>query len=248
VAVTPFVALSLVSFQLIFVGRLLVSRRGEAIFLILADSAVVASGSAILMNPSFPAFDRLDHLVFMILLTIAFITSGFLPIKKVEVEQYGVAAAFVVSFFYEMFGFPLTLLVLDTLLEARFPLSGFPALKAAHLWVTIGLMDYTTNHLLSGIAIAVGTALVVEGHLTLHKASGRIVDWGIYRYVKHPQYIGIIVITGGMLIEYPTLLGIAMWAVLIVMYLRRAEQESLLMSEPNSGRRVMRSKHRSLSR
>ena len=32
---------------------------------------------------------------------------------------------------------------------------------------------------------------------------------GIYRCLKHPQYVGIIVITGGMLIECPTLLGLA---------------------------------------
>jgi protein-S-isoprenylcysteine O-methyltransferase Ste14 len=87
-------------------------------------------------------------------------------------------------------------------------------------------MDYSSAHLFSGIAVVAGAVLVIAGHLTLHAGKGRCVTSGIYRYLRHPQYIGIVVITGGMLIEYPTLLGLAMWAILTLMYVRRAKQES----------------------
>jgi protein-S-isoprenylcysteine O-methyltransferase Ste14 len=221
-----FVAVAICSFELILFGRILGSSRREAILLLITNAAFVAAGVIILTNPSFPSFGRWDYFVFMTLLTLAFITAGFLPFQKVEIGEYGLATAFVVSFFYEMFGFPLTLMVIDILLEKQFPLSGFAGLKAAHLWVTLGLMDYSSAHLFSGIAIVAGAVLVIVGHLTLHAGKGQIVTSGIYRYLKHPQYIGIIVITGGMLIEYPTLLGLAMWAVLISVYVRRAKQES----------------------
>jgi protein-S-isoprenylcysteine O-methyltransferase Ste14 len=221
-----FVAVAMGSFELIVFGRIIGSSRREAILLLITNTAFIVAGLSILTNPSFPDFGRWDYLAFMALLTLAFITAGFLPIRKVEAGEYGLATGFVVSFFYEMFGFPLTLMVLDILLEKQFPLSGFPGLKAAHLWVTLGLMDYSSAHLFSGITIVAGSVLVIVGHLTLHGGKGRIVTWGTYRYLRHPQYVGIVVITGGMLIEYPTLLGLAMWVILTSMYARRAKQES----------------------
>jgi protein-S-isoprenylcysteine O-methyltransferase Ste14 len=231
-------------------GRKLVRRRCHWFFSVdpawKDHAAFTAAGLAILVNPTFPTFGRWDYLAFMTLLTLAFITAGFLPIQKIETGEYGLATAFVVSFFYEMFGFPLTLMAIDLLLEKQFPLSGFPGLKAAHLWVTLGLMGYSSAHLFSGITIVLGAILVIAGHLNLHAARGRTATWGVYRYLKHPQYVGIVVVTGGMLIEYPTLLGFLMWAILILAYARRSQQESRevalkQMSTSDSQRNMSRS-------
>ncbi|WP_455284048.1 isoprenylcysteine carboxylmethyltransferase family protein, partial [[Eubacterium] cellulosolvens] len=211
------------------------------VLLLLINTAFVAAGIPLLINPDF-SFEtwgihaRWDHFAFMTLVTLAFITAGFLPIRKVEMKEYGVATAFVVSFFYEIFGFPLTLLVIDVLLERQFPLSGFPGLKAAHLWVTLGVMDYSSAHLFSALAIFAGAILVILGHLTLYAGKGQTVRWGVYKYMKHPQYIGITVITGGMLIEYPTLPGLAMWVILMSMYARRAREESKEIALKNATR------------
>ena len=226
-----FFPVAIASFELMLIGRILTSNRRELALLLIINIAFVAAGVPLLMNPSFnfeawgirPMW---DHFAFMTLLTLAFITAGLLPIRKVEMMDYGVATAFVVSFFYEMFGFSLTLLIIDVLSEKQFPLSGYLGFKSAHLWVTLGLMNYSSAHLFSGLVIVAGAVLVMLGHLTLYAGKGQIVSWGIYRYLKHPQYVGIIVITGGMLIEYPTLLGLAMWAILILMYIRRTRQES----------------------
>jgi hypothetical protein len=241
-----FVVVAIGFFQLILLGRIMGSSRREAVLLLITDAAFTAAGLAILVNPTFPTFGRWDYLAFMTLLTLAFITAGFLPIQKIETGEYGLATAFVVSFFYEMFGFPLTLMAIDLLLEKQFPLSGFPGLKAAHLWVTLGLMGYSSAHLFSGITIVLGAILVIAGHLNLHAARGRTATWGVYRYLKHPQYVGIVVVTGGMLIEYPTLLGFLMWAILILAYARRSQQESRevalkQMSTSDSQRNMSRS-------
>ncbi len=48
---------------------------------------------------------------------------------------------------------------------------------------------------------------------------------GIYRYVRHPQYLGLIVITVGLLIQWPTIITLAMWPVLVVMYYRLSKKE-----------------------
>ncbi|MDO8686508.1 MAG: methyltransferase domain-containing protein, partial [Clostridiales bacterium] len=46
-----------------------------------------------------------------------------------------------------------------------------------------------------------------------------------YRYVRHPQYLGLIVMTVGLLIQWPTIITVAMWPVLVVMYYRLAKKE-----------------------
>jgi protein-S-isoprenylcysteine O-methyltransferase Ste14 len=48
---------------------------------------------------------------------------------------------------------------------------------------------------------------------------------GPYRRVRHPQYMGFIVIMFGFLLQWPTLLTLAMFPVLVVMYVRLARRE-----------------------
>ena len=53
---------------------------------------------------------------------------------------------------------------------------------------------------------------------------------GIYSYVRHPQYVGFILIMFGFLLQWPTLLTLAMFPVLVFMYVRlaRIEERELL--------------------
>ena len=48
---------------------------------------------------------------------------------------------------------------------------------------------------------------------------------GIYDYVRHPQYIGFIIIMLGFLLQWPTLLTLLMIPLLVVMYVRLARME-----------------------
>lgn len=48
---------------------------------------------------------------------------------------------------------------------------------------------------------------------------------GPYDYVRHPQYVGFILVLAGFLVQWPTLLTLAMFPVLVVMYVRLAKQE-----------------------
>jgi len=48
---------------------------------------------------------------------------------------------------------------------------------------------------------------------------------GIYRFVRHPQYLGLILVIVALNIQWPTLLTLAMAPVLIVMYVRQARRE-----------------------
>lgn len=48
---------------------------------------------------------------------------------------------------------------------------------------------------------------------------------GPYAYVRHPQYVGFIAILVGFLLQWPTLLTLAMFPVLVWMYVRLAKTE-----------------------
>ena len=48
---------------------------------------------------------------------------------------------------------------------------------------------------------------------------------GPYSYVRHPQYLGFIMVMFGFLLQWPTILTLAMFPVLTVMYLKLARNE-----------------------
>jgi protein-S-isoprenylcysteine O-methyltransferase Ste14 len=48
---------------------------------------------------------------------------------------------------------------------------------------------------------------------------------GIYSYVRHPQYVGFIMVMFGFLLQWPTLLTLAMFPVLVYMYIHLSHVE-----------------------
>ncbi len=55
--------------------------------------------------------------------------------------------------------------------------------------------------------------------------SGRLAMAGPYASVRHPQYGAFILILIGFLVQWPTLLTLLMFPVLVVMYVRLARRE-----------------------
>lgn len=220
-----FLGIAIIGFQILTAARILVANRKEIMLLTVMDIAFVAAATSLIIYTDF-SFGRWDYFLFMTVLFIAFVTGGLLPVKKVRPRDYGVIGAFIMSFFFEMFGFPLSLYLMNIFLSSNFPMRGREALEAAHLWTTFGLLGDYEAHFFSALLIMIGVALILLGHRTLHAAKGAVVTSGIYRYIKHPQYIGIILVAGGMLVEYPTLPSFAMWLAIIAMYTIKARKES----------------------
>src|SRR3989337_1747893 len=88
----------------------------------------------------------------------------------------------------------------------------------------------------SSAVIFLGLFLMSKGWSSTHSANGELVTCGIYRYVRHPQYLGLIVITVGLLVQWPTLITLAMWPVLAVMYYRLSEKKEKKSPEAFWGR------------
>lgn len=53
----------------------------------------------------------------------------------------------------------------------------------------------------------------------------RLATTGVYARVRHPQYVAFIAIMLGFLLQWPTILTLAMFPVLVVMHLRLAIKE-----------------------
>jgi protein-S-isoprenylcysteine O-methyltransferase Ste14 len=84
--------------------------------------------------------------------------------------------------------------------------------------------------------IAIGTTLILVGWVTLytnHKKSP-FVSNGIYRFSRHPQYVGFILIIVGWLIDWPTLITLVFAPILVAIYLRVCvvEEKEMLRAYP----------------
>lgn len=159
-----------------------------------------------------------------VLLTLSFLT----PVRRREWRSFGVFTAFVVALFTEMYGIPLTIYVLTAILGSRYPALNPFSHASGHLWITwLGGGTWMSGviHLVSNALMGGGLLLMWAGWRKIHQAQGGLVTDGVYAWVRHPQYAGLFLITVGMLVQWPTIITVATWPLLIAVYYRLARRE-----------------------
>ena len=130
-----------------------------------------------------------------------------------------------------MYGFPLTVYLLSGWISRTDPGTDPFSHDAGHLWSTLlglhGDPHWSVLHLLSIAAVFGGFILLSAAWKVLYNAQRRhtLATTGVYEYVRHPQYVGFIVIMLGFLLQWPTILTLLMFPVLAVMYVRLARIE-----------------------
>ncbi len=162
---------------------------------------------------------------------ILFAFSFFKPQTKRDWRSFGAFSAFLVALFTEMYGFPLTIYFLSGWLQSRYPEVDWFSHDAGHLLEM--LFGWKANphfgpfHLLSFAVIGGGFWLIAAAWRLLYVAQQRhaLATTGPYARVRHPQYVGFVLVLLGFLIQWPTLLTLAMFPVLVWMYVRLARQE-----------------------
>lgn len=162
---------------------------------------------------------------------IFFAFTFFKPQTPRDWRSFGAFSAFLVALFTEMYGFPLTIYLLSGWLQTHYPDVNWLSHDAGHLLEM--MFGWKTNphagpfHILSFAFIIGGFLMISAGWKVLYEAQRhrRLATTGIYSYVRHPQYDGFVLVMFGFLLQWPTLLTLAMFPVLVFMYVRLARTE-----------------------
>ena len=146
-------------------------------------------------------------------------------------------SAFIIALFAEMYGFPLTIYLLSGWLGRTYPRLDLLSHDTGHLWSTLfgwkGDPHMNPLHLLSYVLLALGFLILASAWDVLYAAqrTRRLATEGPYCHVRHPQYDGFILILVGFLLQWPTLLTLVMFPILVAMYTRLARREEREMHE-----------------
>lgn len=166
---------------------------------------------------------------------IMFAFSFFKPVTARDWRSFGAFAAFIVALFVEMYGFPLTIYLLSGWLQTRFPGLDLMSHDAGHLWHTLlgekGDPHFSALHIATYVFIGLGFFLLSSAWNVLYHAQQRssLAKNGPYARIRHPQYVAFVLILLGFLLQWPTLLTLVMFPILLAMYARLAITEEAEM-------------------
>jgi protein-S-isoprenylcysteine O-methyltransferase Ste14 len=166
---------------------------------------------------------------------ILFAHSFFKPATARDWRSFGAYSAFIVALFVEMYGFPLTIYLLSGWLQTRFPQLDILSHDAGHLWSTLlgekGDPHFGVLHIASYVLLGFGFYLLSTAWNVLYHAQRRhtLATAGPYARIRHPQYVAFVLILLGFLLQWPTVLTLLMFPVLLLMYGRLAVTEEAEM-------------------
>ena len=188
------------------------------------------------MSDGAPAYGLWLLVVINSAIFIIFAFSFFKPQTKRDWRSFGAFSAFLVALFTEMYGFPLTIYVLSGWLQSSYPDVDWFSHDAGHLLEMLfgwkASPHFGPFHLLSFAFIGGGFIVISAAWRVLFEAQRRheLATTGPYTHVRHPQYVGFILVMFGFLLQWPTLLTLAMFPVLVWMYvgLARVEERETL--------------------
>ncbi len=156
----------------------------------------------------------------------------FLPYnRRARNRPSSVYIAFIVASAFEMFGIPLSMYFVAWVFGLKLP----PGLLWGHT-----LQEYVGYWgMYIGFALnLVGASLIILGWKEVHRSywsakeeNKRLVTKGVYAYSRHPQYLGFILMTLGLLVHWATIPLLVMWPLLVYQYYRLAQKDEAEMVE-----------------
>ena len=160
------------------------------------------------------------------------------PQTNTDWRTLGAFSAFIVALFTEMYGFPLTIYFLSGWLTENYPGVDFFAHENGHLLHTFfgfeGNAHFDPLHIASTAVIIFGFFILSSALNVLHKAqkTRTLAISGWYARCRHPQYVAFILIMFGFLLQWPTILTLVMFPILVVVYIQLAnKEEQMVISE-----------------
>lgn len=186
-----------------------------------------------------PAYGLWVLVIVNTLIFILFAISLFHPRTGRDWRAMGLYSGFIVALFVEMYGFPLTIYLLSSLLGSRVPGLSLTH-ESGHLWNDLagwgGDPHLSPFHIASYAAIGGGFWLIASAWRVLFAAQreSRLAVAGPYAHVQHPQYSGLMLIMVGFLLQWPTIPTLVLFPVMVYLYRRlaRAEEREVAAAFP----------------
>ena len=150
----------------------------------------------------------------------------FMPFyKKMDKKPAGTYFAFIIAFAIEMHGIPFSMYVISWIIGKNLP----EGVLWGHTLINqIGFWGMYINMMCAAIALI----LILNGWYNIYKkywskerGNGVLVKKGVYRYIRHPQYTGLLLLSFGMMSEWATLPMLILFPIMISMYVRLAKKE-----------------------
>ena len=172
----------------------------------------------------------LNIIILNVVLFFLFALIGSLDFrKKGKRRLWGASVSVVIA---ETFGFSQRLAgVMSFIVAFYIQMHGIPVTLYALLWLfgenPTGLTTFDYVLEIPGLALfLIGGLLVVFGWSKIFNAKGELlVTDGFYKHIRHPQYLGILLATFGMIIYKFSPISVLLWPIIVIIYYRLARKE-----------------------
>ncbi len=168
---------------------------------------------------------------FIVVIIVSWVMYRYLaPESWKEWHNVGILQAFIIAFYAEMYGFPLTIYLL-----ARWFGLDVAWTRGGNLWEQ--LFGTPVAHFVAMILgygiVAVGATMVAAGWRTIYHARNEelLAIKGLYAKVRHPQYTGLfIIVFGEGFVHWPTIVSVLAFPLIIGAYtfLARKEEQQMI--------------------
>ena len=155
-----------------------------------------------------------------------------LPRGAREWARAGLVQAFIIAFYAEMYGFPVTVYLLTRI----FNLDVGSNFWDGNLWVYLTGTQWAMRASMTvGYTMVVfGVVLMIRGWREVYWATQkqRLATGGPYALVRHPQYAAIfLAVFGEGIVHWPTLFSLTAFPIFVIAYSLLARKEEQQMTE-----------------
>ena len=214
-------------------------KRGGVVLYLLALAVTTVLLVRFLYLDGRPWYGNWPAVILSALFFSLFIVGFLVALPRRDWRQAALGPAFLIALFTEMFGIPFTVYLLSSVFGFSIGLDG----SEGHLWA-VALDRLGWLQLSVGVPVLKwgGSAVVVAGLVLMgwgwwhvYRARGVLVTDGLYRHVRHPQYVGFVLVMVGFLIQWPTLITLLMFPILLAAYVRLAASEDAFLECTHGG-------------